>query len=47
MLAVHALPDKPLMFGDNNSLLSLDPNWHPAAGSNYALKDLVNYALGK
>ena len=36
-----------LMFGDNNSLLSLDPNWHPAAGSNYALKDLVNYALGK
>ena len=36
-----------LLFGDPNSLLSLDPNWTPASGAGYALKDLVNYALGK
>ena len=36
-----------LMFGDKHSLLSLDPCWTPASGSNYALKDFVNYALGK
>lgn len=36
-----------LMFGDNNSLLSLDPNWLPKQGANYALKDFVNYALGR
>jgi hypothetical protein len=35
-----------LMFGDAHSSLNLDPNWHPAAGANYALKDFVNYALG-
>ncbi|HMD30663.1 MAG TPA: hypothetical protein VKG84_02055, partial [Candidatus Acidoferrales bacterium] len=36
-----------LMFGDSNSLLSLDPIWTPASGPRYALKDFVNYALGK
>jgi hypothetical protein len=35
-----------LMFGDNNSLLSLDPGWQPRTGPNYALKDFVKYALG-
>ncbi len=35
-----------LLFGDPNSLLSLDPNWTPASGAGYALKDLVKYALG-
>jgi hypothetical protein len=35
-----------LMFGDSNSLLSLDPNWQPKQGANYTLKDFVNYALG-
>jgi hypothetical protein len=36
-----------LMFGDSNSLLSLDPQWIPESGAKYALKDFVNYALGK
>jgi hypothetical protein len=36
-----------LMFGDGDSLLNLDPQWHPPAGVNYTLKDLVKYALGK
>jgi hypothetical protein len=35
-----------LMFGDNNSFLNLDPNWQPAAGPAYALKDFIKYALG-
>ena len=35
-----------MMFGDNNSLLNLDPNWQPASGPNYQLKDFVKYALG-
>src|ERR1044072_624802 len=35
-----------LMFGDAHSLLSLDPNWHPEQGEDFALKDFVNYALG-
>jgi hypothetical protein len=35
-----------LMFGDSNSLLSLDPDWQPKQGANYALKDFVRYALG-
>ena len=35
-----------LMFGDSNSLLSLDPNWQPKAGANFALRDFVKYALG-
>lgn len=36
-----------LMFGDNHSLLSLDPLWQPRNSPQYALKDFVNYALGK
>ena len=35
-----------LLFGDPNSLLRLDPYWHPAQGPQYALKDFVKYALG-
>ncbi len=35
-----------LMFGDSNSLLSLDPDWLPDSGPGYALKDFVHYALG-
>ena len=36
-----------LLFGDSNSLLSLDPNWQPKEGANFALKDFVKYALGQ
>ena len=36
-----------LMFGDSNSLLRLNPQWTPKSGPNFALKDFVNYALGK
>ena len=37
-----------LMFGDNDSMLQLDPNWTPTiVGSGFRLKDFVNYALGK
>jgi hypothetical protein len=36
-----------LMFGDHDSLLRLDPGWHPEQGANYAFKDFVNYALGR
>jgi hypothetical protein len=36
-----------LMFGDNHSLLSLEPAWHPKGNPNFKLKDFVNYALGK
>ncbi|HEY0701926.1 MAG TPA: heme peroxidase family protein [Candidatus Acidoferrales bacterium] len=35
-----------LMFGDNHSLLSSNPTWTPD-NKNFALKDFVNYALGK
>jgi hypothetical protein len=35
-----------LIAGDRNSMLSLDPNWHPPSGPAYALKDFVKYALG-
>jgi hypothetical protein len=35
-----------LMFGDNNSLLSLEPTWKPKT-TPFLLKDFVNYALGK
>ena len=35
-----------LMFGDPNSLLSQQPQWQPASGANYTLRDFVNYALG-
>jgi|HubBroStandDraft_6_1064221.scaffolds.fasta_scaffold21558_2 hypothetical protein len=36
-----------LIFGDNHSLLNLEPTWQPKDKPNYALKDFVNYALGK
>jgi hypothetical protein len=39
-----------MMFGDNDSFLSADPNWTPTIrnkGVNFALRDLVTYALGK
>lgn len=36
-----------MMFGDNSSVLSLDPQWTPVTGSSFALKDLVSYALGQ
>jgi hypothetical protein len=36
-----------LMFGDSASMLSLDPNWAPVTGPDFALKDLVAYALGQ
>ena len=36
-----------MMFGDNSSVLSLDPNWAPVTGTNFQLKDLVAYALGQ
>jgi hypothetical protein len=35
-----------LMFGDNHSLLSLEPTWQPK-NTPYTLKDFVSYALGK
>ncbi|MBZ5627990.1 MAG: heme peroxidase [Acidobacteriia bacterium] len=35
-----------LMFGDSNSLLSLDSAWQPPSGANFALRDFVKYALG-
>ena len=34
-----------LMFGDTNSMLQLDPLWQPKAGKDFALKDVVKYAL--
>jgi len=42
-----------LMFGDNHSLLTMEPNWTPKAVSaqnkngKYELKDFVSYALGE
>jgi hypothetical protein len=36
-----------MMFGDNSSVLSQDPQWTPVTGSGFALKDLVAYALGQ
>jgi hypothetical protein len=35
-----------LIFGDTDSLLQLDPHWHPKSGKDFALKDIVNYAFG-
>ncbi|MBZ5620893.1 MAG: heme peroxidase [Acidobacteriia bacterium] len=35
-----------MMFGDNDSLLNLDPHWQPSSGPDYKLKDFVKYALG-
>ena len=36
-----------LMFGDNHSLLNLDPNWQPTNNPGFALKDFLKFALGK
>jgi hypothetical protein len=36
-----------LIFGDNHSLLKLEPDWQPEKKPNYALKDFVSYALSK
>jgi hypothetical protein len=36
-----------LMIADKHSLLSLEPSWQPKNNLNCALKDFVNYALGK
>lgn len=39
-----------MMFGDNDSFLSADPNWTPTIrgkGADFALRDIVAYALGK
>lgn len=40
-----------MLFGDNDSFLSANPNWTPtiksAAPGTFTLADLVNYALGK
>ncbi len=42
-----------LMFGDNHSVLTMEPNWMPKAVSSqnkngrYELKDFVSYALGQ
>ena len=35
-----------MMFGDADSMLRVDPKWHPPAGQNFQLKDFVKYALG-
>ena len=35
-----------IMFGDPHSFLSQEPDWQPAAGADYGLKDFVRYALG-
>jgi hypothetical protein len=37
-----------MLFGDNDSYLSLDPNWTPTItkGGSFLLRDLVTYALG-
>ena len=39
-----------MLFGDNDSYLSADPGWTPTIGTakeNFALRDLVAYALGQ
>lgn len=39
-----------MFFGDNDSFLSVDPNWTPTIrgkGTAFALRDIVAYALGK
>lgn len=35
-----------LLYGDNDSLLNLDPAWTPENNPDYRLKDLVGFALG-
>jgi len=34
-----------LMFGDANSMLTIDPAWTPPTGPDYKLKDIVSFAL--
>jgi hypothetical protein len=34
-----------LLFADKESMLNVSPNWTPTLGANFALKDLVKYAL--
>jgi hypothetical protein len=34
-----------MMFGDNDSMLNLEPNWQPTLGKDYKLRDLIKYAL--
>ncbi|MEA3064262.1 MAG: hypothetical protein QOJ27_697 [Sphingomonadales bacterium] len=36
-----------MLFGDGRSLLSLNPSWVPRTGPNFALRDIVRYALGQ
>ena len=36
-----------LMFGDNDSFLSLQPKWQPTIKADFRLRDFVNYALGQ
>jgi hypothetical protein len=36
-----------LLFGDRHSLLNLHRKWQPDLGAGFALKDFVNFALGK
>ena len=36
-----------ILFGDGDSYLNVCPNWTPAEGADYKLKDFVKYALGK
>lgn len=36
-----------LLFGDNDSLLNLDPEWAPVGNPDFRLKDLVRFALGR
>jgi hypothetical protein len=36
-----------LLFGDNDSLLNLNPEWTPKGNPGYRLQDLVTFALGR
>jgi hypothetical protein len=39
-----------MLFGDNDSFLSAEPDWTPSIrnkGEQFALRDIVAYALGK
>ena len=36
-----------LLFGDGSSYLSMDPLWKPVTGTNFGLRELVRYALGR
>jgi hypothetical protein len=36
-----------LMFGDRHSMLSIAPEWKPALGANYGLKEFVGDAVGR